>query len=573
MKGNLILEEKFDWKGKLGIALLLCIGQMLLQKIALDTGNLTIHIPLIRFFEGKALFAGDPIQLSLISFISFFYRFIAFLHISDSMIRPFFAASYFIFETAIFYVLFLIWEKIGFSKKISIWAGVIIAIGYLPSLGASAWWGVFTHQMPAMLFISIAFYFLLDEKAIISAIFLGIAFDIHLIFAFPAIVIWTIVLLYNRKWKEFIIGAIFISFFSIPILVWLSKLNLLQNYEVTMKLFNIRSSSEMFPLKLGIIWLPFSVFTTIVLFQIRKKWSSIKKWALPVIISTTIFILVAIFGELSKNISVIRMQTLRGTVFFVLMFFPFFIEYIFEQFQKNLPSLFCFFPAIGMQPPIAHISMLFPMIVRKKSTLWFLGIFWLLVGFVGPILVWKGFTPAEQVKDIVLVDFKLYMRFQILVLIFGVGLILKIDRKIKLFPIYALLIIAIFRSIVGGPFTVQDKQWVDIQKWAVKNTSADAIFLTPPEIDGFRVYSMRSIVFDWKSGPGVDLEWWKRLQDFHPKSYTSDALGDSYRKMSINEKITIAKKYNARYIVVSNLNDFTGEPVYSNNKWSIYEPR
>lgn len=546
---------------------------MLFNKIPLDTGNLTIHIPLIRFFRDPTLFMGDPIYTKLKFYMSYFFRFVSFLNIPDNMIYPFIIIGFLIFETSIIYSLMLIWQRLGFSQKIVIWSAVILASGYLPSLGASKWWGTFTHQMPAMFFILLSFYFAFRDKFVLSAIFIGLSFNIHMILAFPAAIIWGLITLYKNSWRSLFIGAILIFVISLPSLLWFSKLNLPTNQAIAVKILYIRSMLEMFPSKLGFIWIPFLVFSIIVVYELRKSWDYMKLYAMPFILTTIFCITIAFVGELLSNITLIRLQSLRGTVFFVVVFLPFLIRYIYENIKANINSLMCFFPVVGQQPQLLHISMLFPLIFKKRGVVSVLGALWVVIAFLGPILVWSGKVLPNALKYVVFVDYKIYLRFQLLAVLLALGIIYKNKIKFKLYPVYALLFVAIARSLFGGPFSVQDKYWKDVQMWARENTPKEAIFLTPPEVDGFRVYSQRAIVFDWKAGPGVDTVWWHRLKDFNPESYTCDAVAESYRKMSWEQKTALAKKYGATYIVVPCVEKVAQKPVYKNKKWAVYQLR
>jgi len=42
--------------------------------------------------------------------------------------------------------------------------------------------------------------------------------------------------------------------------------------------------------------------------------------------------------------------------------------------------------------------------------------------------------------------------------------------------------------------------WIGVQLWAKENTPIDAMFITPPYLQGFRIYSERGAVAEWKDG-------------------------------------------------------------------------
>lgn len=45
--------------------------------------------------------------------------------------------------------------------------------------------------------------------------------------------------------------------------------------------------------------------------------------------------------------------------------------------------------------------------------------------------------------------------------------------------------------------------WVEVQRWAERNTAREATFLTPPHEEGFRVFSRRPVAGEWKDGAAV----------------------------------------------------------------------
>ena len=565
--------ESFRWQERLFYAILITVAQMLYQKIALYRGNLELYIPLIRYLEGKTAFSGDPISATLGVFPSYFFKIIAGLHIPDSFLRPFFGVMYLIFETAIFYSLFLLWEKLGFARKIIILSGVLIAAGYLPSMGASAWWWLFSHQMPALFLIIIAFYFMLEGKWIISSVLIGVSADFHLIFAAPAAAILLIYLAHNRGITKAIYSGVVMLILTTPVLYLIFSAKLTSNapVELMTKILSVRSQVEIFPSKLGVKWIPFLVFVVVVIYEIRDRWNNVKSWSFPVIITVAIFVILAFVGEILNNLAIMRAQPIRATLFLVLFFLPLMTEYALRSIEKDKFLVFNFFPLIGRHPPVASISILFPLAVRKKSTARFLGVVWFLVGILGFAAVKLGYFPAERVKDLVITDPKIFVRFYALIAVLFVGAFVGALRR-EFFPVAAILTVGLLRAVVGGPFSVQDPAWVDVQKWAKHNTPPDALFIVPPTTSGFRVYSCRGVAFDWKSGPGVDDSWWNRLQEFCPGCTSEKQVKERFEKMSGEQLVNLAHRVGADYIVLpAGANNLPNSPVYSNGRWEIYK--
>ena len=109
----------------------------------------------------------------------------------------------------------------------------------------------------------------------------------------------------------------------------------------------------------------------------------------------------------------------------------------------------------------------------------------------------------------------------------------------------------------------------------------NALVLVPPLDEKFRFYSQRSIVFTFKSFPFTDegiKVWRDRLETITgTKDFTKyaleSALNDFYDKRSNSEIITIAKKFNANYILtrIDWHQNLDGSVIVQQGNWIIYQ--
>jgi hypothetical protein len=109
--------------------------------------------------------------------------------------------------------------------------------------------------------------------------------------------------------------------------------------------------------------------------------------------------------------------------------------------------------------------------------------------------------------------------------------------------------------------------WRDAQNWVRENTPRDAVLLTPPKEAGFRVFSERTIVAEWKDGTqqyfddGFVRAWGARME----------ALGDEYTRLPDDEVVGRARQFGASYIVAPRRNRPRALPkVYENGSFEIY---
>jgi hypothetical protein len=89
--------------------------------------------------------------------------------------------------------------------------------------------------------------------------------------------------------------------------------------------------------------------------------------------------------------------------------------------------------------------------------------------------------------------------------------------------------------------------WREAQDWARRSTPKDAVFLTPPREAGFRVFSERTVVGEWKDGTqqyfddAFVREWGARMEALR---------GDAYATLSDDALLDLAGRYGASYIVL-----------------------
>jgi hypothetical protein len=110
--------------------------------------------------------------------------------------------------------------------------------------------------------------------------------------------------------------------------------------------------------------------------------------------------------------------------------------------------------------------------------------------------------------------------------------------------------------------------WRDVQDWVRLHTPKDAILLTPPQEAGFRVFSERTIVGEWKDGTqqyfdeSFATEWAARM----------DALGPAgYVRLSDPQLTEIARRFGASYVVTPARRRHPGlEERYQNDHYAVY---
>jgi hypothetical protein len=117
---------------------------------------------------------------------------------------------------------------------------------------------------------------------------------------------------------------------------------------------------------------------------------------------------------------------------------------------------------------------------------------------------------------------------------------------------------------------VRGEPWSDVQLWVKANTPRDAIILTPPHREGFRVFSERAIVGEWKDGTqqffswAFAREWDRRMGDLGGgETPVYDGFGAERVAM-------LARRYWADYAVAPAASALGFDRLYENAEFCVY---
>lgn len=95
----------------------------------------------------------------------------------------------------------------------------------------------------------------------------------------------------------------------------------------------------------------------------------------------------------------------------------------------------------------------------------------------------------------------------------------------------------------------------DLYAWLREHTPKDAVILSPPGLERFRLASERAIVVDWKAStyaPAELVEWYQRLEDVSGRRepHTRDEIIAGYDAMDRPRLESLRDKYHLTYAVV-----------------------
>ena len=163
---------------------------------------------------------------------------------------------------------------------------------------------------------------------------------------------------------------------------------------------------------------------------------------------------------------------------------------------------------------------------------------------------------------------------------------LPLLKSARSYALTALLFILVFDGTIlaykGGPDiyyhgTIRGErdEWADIQRFAKNNTHKDALFIVPPYINDFGIYSQRATLGDWAEGSSIlymdndyAKKWLARMSDLGWKTMWGGYTG--FNSLTTEAIAATARKYNATYIVTEKPKRFNLPLVYENSKYILY---
>lgn len=141
----------------------------------------------------------------------------------------------------------------------------------------------------------------------------------------------------------------------------------------------------------------------------------------------------------------------------------------------------------------------------------------------------------------------------------------KLSTTVKIITLFILLTSIIWNNNKAEIF---DNDWIATQLWVRENTPSDSVFLTNPYSKGFRIFSQRTIVGEYKDGGPLLFsfeyakQWSKRMDDIKNFDLLTE---DDFRKLK--------QSYNFDYLVYNSKNGLEPlnfQKIYSNKSYTVY---
>ena len=549
--------------------------------------NLSIHVPLIKQYSDPTLYPGDPLLETRPRFTSFFFPAMG-LYLRIFGADALEAAYFFAFVASELLTLFAFWRisLLLFDDRPSGVVLMLLVLAPTPALAGDVFnTSRFTHSLLSSALLFFALYLYLAGRVLPAYVLTGAVFNVHsLNAAFVFCMMALDSLLDARRqgvrrlfapWGAFLL-------LSFPTALWTLRVREPLN-AVWVDVLRRRSGHHSFPLE----WEPKVYVAYLLLFAIaafavpsvrRELHRKVLRFFAAVVILSVAGV---VFTEWIPLKAALQGQLFRSTHFltgFALVYTArslvgFWSHGKLARAASGVVFLGLFLPHlyVGLLP-VALLLILFSRArqLPRPAVLFSCGVL-VLYGIFPPAQIPEQLGMpglAMTLRDIVSEESMLL--FAALFVVIRLGAASRWGRAVAACVTALVLIVyALPNHYASVRHRLRRSDWVDVQLWCRENTPKNATFLTPPDLAGFRVFSERPVVGEWKDGTQQYFsdrfaeEWWRRMQDV-------GGVDASFRQQREGRLLETARRYGAQYLVFPMMRPRRFPLLYANDEFAVY---
>lgn len=520
-----------------------------------------------------------------------------------------FLISYFFIGLATYFISKTLFrdDKAAFLTSFSVIFGSSFALG-----GVFLVADILIPSLISTAFILWGFYFFLKDRDILFSLMFGFAILFHFLLGG---LVFTVILLsgifnnYSLKnnFKKYFRPVLIIFFFILlisPILISQVNTNVpLSGKEISYILGDFRHPHHYMPFSWDImIYLKFFFlfFLFILAFknsQIEKNIKSLVKNIVYIIF--ILFLIGTVFVEIIPISFIVKLQLFRISSLLLFIEYLFIVPYIYKKLEisfkerSNLRMLYCFLLIFSLFfPPLILISL--PLFVigeflyYKKRPIFekFNDRKFILFGILFTLIISLFFLELiinliNQWPDAIINKI-----FILALLLSFVALISSGKQKLKFLVIILIIILSLIILTIRYPvlYYTYDKNTQETYDFIKSSIPKEAILLSPPYMETFRLGAERAIVVDFKSFPFSEksmLEWYGRIGDvtnnleFNPREKEKKIynLKRGYDSLSEEDILILRSKYNFSYAIFEKPKDLNFTIAFENKNYLVYQIR
>lgn len=539
-------------------ALLASLASLTLIGYRFGDSNHGITVPILKRFIDPSLYSGDPLVATGDQFPTVFYRFLAaFLPSTDWVPLAYFLL--YVVSIALTYAAvyrMAVWASNGDRGAGAL--AVLLAMPVRTGLAGEALYRVaFSHSHLASGLDLMALALFLEGRRALPLLILSLGVYNHALYSLYLLVPFTLMILWEGKSRPRRTTLVRLAIGWLPVLPFLASAAahgkpMTQEW---LDLLVLRSSHHSFPGAFGdalpdaVVWLLLGLAAAT-----RSEPRRLKNLSIFIFATALLFVVGTILTEFIPVKALLQFQPHRIWRFLAVILLAFMAVDIVRlwRFSPLMRVLAAFYFlaifATGLEPlgPLVLIAVFAANQPPLPTWLRLLG---------AAALVTLEWPDRGVVWTEYLVEFLRRIQNPAVFAILGAGLLLALSIRQQNRARAGLLSLLAF-LVAAGPLVADNYRrqrsrfeqgsFFEAQTWARANTAKTAVFLTPPQEAGFRVFSERAIVGEWKDGTqqyfddDFAREWGRRMEVVMAKDFA---------KYSDAEIVALAREFGADYIV------------------------
>jgi uncharacterized protein DUF6798 len=570
-------------------ALILALASTAIAGYRYGDSNHGITVPILKRFMDASLYPGDVMVATADKFPTIFFPLLAKILPNTDWIPLAFFVGYVASIAATLAAAYRIGRWCGGTME----AGLVAVLFTFPIrvglAGESVYRVAFSHSHVASALVLWAIVWFLEGRRLLPLLVLSLGAYNHLLYSAYMLVPLTLIVLWEAYAKERtpretakLLAAAVVPL--VPLVIAMLGKSTPMTAE-WLELLKQRSATHSFPSTWGQEWAYAAAFLILGLLSASAAPAAKQRlfWIFLAGIAVQ-FVVGVVFTEVHPVKAILQFQPIRSWRFLLVLLYGWIATGVVAGWRQGGLARFAavfttvvVFVANGFEP-LLPIAIVLAALLRRDAAPW------ARLLAAGALVFVPGIGDGPLRNDM-LGDYgnKIFSATALSAAALGIVLVIARDMAVTARRIagWAVLVLAVFwlapNAYARARARWEVDTWRDAQLWARANTPVSAVFLTPPHLVGFRVFSERTVVGEYKDGTqqyfddAFVTEWGRRMADL---AGGADQRPDRFIDRSSTDLLDLAARYGASYIVLPNDPPRAGlQPAYRNRHYTVYHAR
>jgi hypothetical protein len=550
--------------------------------------NQAIQVPLVKHLLDPGLYRGDLLLQSFDGYVTYFFRVLAWLAPVAGGLEPLYYVLYISAHALTLAALCALAWHLFRSTPAAVLA-CLMHVAQVPSLGAEfTYWPRLTHGHVATALLLWSVYLYLRGRTVASLLLCGLTVNIHALYAAHVAALLGFDIVLSRRTRRSAAALAVFLLAALPSLWWLWRSGVSlppQAGEAWTEILRERSGLHAFPFSVpAAVYGRYALLVATFALALQARPEPRTHRRIVNLLGGGVLLVVAgvVFAEIWPVVSVMKAQLLRSTKWPTFLMLIYIARWLAAAGTASGPSwltaVLVFLGLWFQQAPFLAAALAAHLVQRGSRTPPLGAVTAAVALAVG---AWSGAVVFPErlglqqmtsgLRD-VLADPLVITPLALLVVLRTAWDRLPLARALAataagLVLVFAWILPLSYREAMAASL---GEPWSEVQTWAREHTPREATILTPPYREGFRVFSERAIVGEWKDGtqqffarPEFVFAWQERMRDLGGETRSFDGF-------STERVVEAARKYGARYVVFAAERPLSLAKLYENAEFAVY---